>query len=129
LPYDNLQFINLYGTALMRPTRVTTGSPLVLEPVLDAQGNPDNKFPAPNTALLPVHQFDRDYYKIGVGFDFLSFIKKVKDWRTSEANKAKAVPTPTPTPTPPANNGATNSGLTAPARAVGNAGGFPERRN
>ncbi len=127
LPYDNLQFINLYGTVLMRPTRVTTGSPLVLEPVLDAQGNFDNKFPAPNTALLPVHQFDRDYYKFGVGFDLISFIKKYKDWRTSEASKAKAMPTPTPAP--PANAGATGVALTRPARAAGSAGVMSERRD
>lgn len=122
LPFDNLQYINLYGTALLRLSRVRAGTPLILAPVLDAQGNADNKFPAANTAVLPVHQFDRDYYKIGVGFDFISFIKKVKDWRTSNASAAQAAP--------PANGtGSNNSQSSAPAPGTGNTGTASPPRN
>lgn len=75
LPYDKVKFINLYGTALMRPTRVSTGTPLVLLPA------PDNTVPAPDTILIPVRQFDRDYYKFGVGIDFMSLIQRIKESR------------------------------------------------
>jgi Mor family transcriptional regulator len=72
LPYENLKFINLFGTAVIRPVRATTGTPLVLQPA-DASVKP----PAANIALIPNAQFNRDYYRIGVGMDFISFVQKL----------------------------------------------------
>ena len=65
------QFINLFGTAIVRPVRSTIVTPLILEPADDAK-----KFD-PKTVVLPVSQFNRDYYRVGVGIDFLSFIRKL----------------------------------------------------
>jgi len=77
LPYDGLKFINLYGTAFLRPAHVKTGTPLLLQPV---DGNPQTNFvPDKNTGLVPVRQFDRDYYKIGVGIDFLSLLQMIRN--------------------------------------------------
>ncbi|MDQ3011786.1 MAG: hypothetical protein M3X11_13890 [Acidobacteriota bacterium] len=70
LPYDSLNFINLFGTAIFRPVRSQIEKTVVLEKttgkLFDAQ-----------TAILPVSQFNRDYYRVGVGIDFVSFAGKL----------------------------------------------------
>jgi hypothetical protein len=72
LPYENLKFINLFGTAMVRPVRSSIKAPLILEEVT----TPETKFD-PKTVMLPVSQFNRDYYRVGVGLDFVSFIGKL----------------------------------------------------
>jgi putative Ig domain-containing protein len=73
LPYENLKFINLFGTWMIRPVRSKVTNTLILEPVND---NEQIRFD-PQTAILPVSQFNRDYYRIGVGIDFVSFMGKL----------------------------------------------------
>lgn len=70
LPYDSLNFINLFGTAIFRPVRSKIEKTLILE---EATG----KFFDDKTAMLPVSQFNRDYYRVGVGIDFISFVGKL----------------------------------------------------
>ncbi|MBS1790200.1 MAG: hypothetical protein JST85_20920 [Acidobacteria bacterium] len=70
LPYDKLNFINLFGTAIFRPVRSKIEKTIILEEV-------DGKFFDGKTATLPVSQFNRDYYRVGVGIDFVSFIGKL----------------------------------------------------
>lgn len=73
LPYDRLKFINLYGTAILRPAAPRITSPLVLNENTDSSVT----VPGPNVAIIPVSQFNRDYYKVGVGIDFMSFIQMI----------------------------------------------------
>jgi hypothetical protein len=73
LPYEKLKFINLYSTLVVQPNKVKTSTPLILEPVTDSSV----KVPGANVALVPVSQFQRDYYKVGVGIDFISFVQKL----------------------------------------------------
>lgn len=70
LPYDNLNFINLFGTAIFRPVRSKIEKTQILEEV-------DGKFFDAKTATLPVSQFNRDYYRVGIGIDFISFVGKL----------------------------------------------------
>ena len=70
LPYDSLNFINLFGTAIFRPVRSQIVQTTILEKV-------DGKLFDAKTALLPVSQFNRDYYRVGVGIDFVSFVGKL----------------------------------------------------
>lgn len=73
LPYDKLQYISLFGTAVTKWARVKETTPLVLIP---KQGL---SFTDSSVYLIPSAQFDRDYYRVGVGFDFVSFIKKYRE--------------------------------------------------
>ncbi|MFN0109939.1 MAG: putative Ig domain-containing protein [Blastocatellia bacterium] len=70
LPYDSLNFINLFGTAIVRPVRSKIEKTLILEEV-------SGKFFDDKTAMLPVSQFNRDYYRVGIGIDFVSFVGKL----------------------------------------------------
>jgi hypothetical protein len=70
LPYDSLNFINLFGTAIFRPVRSKIQRTSILEEV-------EGKFFDGQTATLPFTQFNRDYYRVGVGIDFVSFVGKL----------------------------------------------------
>lgn len=72
LPYGKLSFINLYSTLVVQPVGVKINTPLVLQ-----EAPSDVKPPGANIALIPVSQFNRDYYKVGVGIDFVSFVQKL----------------------------------------------------
>ena len=72
LPYDRLKFINLFGTAMLRPGHATTGVPLVLQPAPEG-----TTVPAPNVALIALPQPNRDYYRVGFGIDLMSLIQKM----------------------------------------------------
>lgn len=74
LPYDELQFINIYGTALLRPGRAQTGIPLILQPAPAG-----TVVPGANVALIEVRQINRDYYRAGIGIDLISFVKKLRE--------------------------------------------------
>jgi len=71
LPYSGLKFINIFGTALMKLSRTKITDPLILEPAPAG-----TTVPAANVFLLTVPQINRDYYRVGVGIDFISLIKK-----------------------------------------------------
>lgn len=74
LPYENLKFINILGTAILRPGRAVTTIPLVLEPAPAG-----TIVPGPNVALIAIPQPNRDYYRAGFGIDFISFVQKLRD--------------------------------------------------
>jgi hypothetical protein len=74
LPFEDLKFINIFGTAMLRPGRAKIGIPLVL------QSAPDGTVvPASNAALIALPQPNRDYYRVGFGIDFISFVKKLQE--------------------------------------------------
>jgi hypothetical protein len=73
LPYEGLKFINLFGTALIKPVRTKITDPLILE-----AAPAGTTIPANNVFLLTVPQINRDYYRVGVGIDFMSLISKWK---------------------------------------------------
>jgi len=73
LPYEGLKFINIFGTALMRLTRTQITNPLILEPAPTG-----TTVPAPNVFIQTVPQINRDYYRIGVGIDFMSLINRLR---------------------------------------------------
>jgi hypothetical protein len=69
LPYNDLKWINLFGTAQLRPGRANATLPLVL------QAAPAGTIvPASNVALILAPQPNRDYYRAGFGIDFISFV-------------------------------------------------------
>jgi hypothetical protein len=70
LPYDGMKFINLFGTVLMKLTRTQITEPLILEPAPAG-----TTIPAANAVIVTVSQINRDYYRLGVGIDFMAFIK------------------------------------------------------
>lgn len=72
LPYEGLKFISLFGMAVFKPTRVKESTPLLLKPA-DASVKPYDD----SVLIVPVSQFNRDYYRVGVGIDFLSFVQKL----------------------------------------------------
>jgi len=73
LPFDGLKFINLFGTAYLRPVRSKITTPLVLEPA------PGTTVPGPNVFVALAPQVNRDYYRIGAGIDFISFVQALKN--------------------------------------------------
>lgn len=77
LPYEGLKFINLYGTAIIKPARAAITNGILLEPVTAASIPIGATVPTigdPRVLHLARPQFNRDYYKVGVGIDFVSFI-------------------------------------------------------
>ena len=78
LPYEDLKFINLFATAMLRPGGSRTSTPLVLQPAPDG-----TVVPAPNVALVVRPQPNRDYYRIGAGIDFVSFYQWLKQATSS----------------------------------------------
>jgi hypothetical protein len=72
LPYEDLKFINLFGTAIIKPTRTQITDPLILE-----AAPAGTTIPANNVFILTVPQINRDYYRVGVGVDFIQLVKKL----------------------------------------------------
>ena len=77
LPFEQLKFINLFATALLRPGRSNINTPLILEPV-DTAKTPVT-VPGPDVAIVPFPQINRDYYRVGAGIDFMSFVQALKN--------------------------------------------------
>jgi hypothetical protein len=71
LPYNELSFVHLFGTALIRPIGSKITDPLILEPA-----SPLPTLPAANVFLITVPQINRDYYRVGFGFDLIELVKK-----------------------------------------------------
>ena len=79
MPWDNVKYIYFFGTAKMKPARAQIGPPLIL------QAAPANTpVPGPNTAIVTLPQIDRDFYRIGVGVDFVSLFKTILDANTAK---------------------------------------------
>lgn len=76
LPYEGAKFINLFGTAVVRPVPATERTPLILAAAKDADGNAISPTD-PLVHLIPVSQFNRDYYRVGVGIEFILFVRKL----------------------------------------------------
>jgi hypothetical protein len=66
------RYLSLYGTALLVPNKVNTFTPLILEGV----DRTTVTIPSTATALITLPQPTRDYYRIGVGLNFMEFFKK-----------------------------------------------------
>lgn len=77
LPFEQVRFINLFATALLRPGRSKITTPLILEPV-DTSKTPVT-VPGPDVAIVPFPQINRDYYRVGAGIDFISFVQALKN--------------------------------------------------
>jgi len=73
LPYEELKFVNLFCTAMLRPGRTQIAQPMILQPA-----PADTIIPAPNALVVATPQFKRDYYRIGAGIDFVSFVQTLK---------------------------------------------------
>lgn len=89
LPFSKVEFINLFGTAILNPNRATESTPLVL-----TEAPTSITFTNKDVYLIPTAQFSRDYYRFGVGFDFVSFLKKVmnKEKATTVVNSTQQQP-------------------------------------
>ena len=68
---------------MLKPARTQDGNGLVLEPATGA-GAPTAT--DPRVALISVPQFNRDYYKVGVGIDFIAFTQSLFKWKQSSGN-------------------------------------------
>ncbi|HEV2707432.1 MAG TPA: hypothetical protein VGV59_16060 [Pyrinomonadaceae bacterium] len=74
LPYEEMKFINLFGTAMLKAGRTKITDPLILQPA-----PADTVVPAANVAIITSPQINRDYYRAGVGIDFISFVQALKN--------------------------------------------------
>ncbi len=73
LPYDTGRFLYLFGTAMLKPSRARIADPLILQPP-----DPDIKVPSSQVAMVTVPQVNRDYYRIGIGIDFIELVKVIR---------------------------------------------------
>ncbi len=80
LPYDQTRFLYLFGTVMLKPSRTKITDPLLLQPP-----DPNIKVPSSQVAMVTVPQANRDYYRIGVGVDFIELVKVVKGSRAPVA--------------------------------------------
>jgi hypothetical protein len=75
LPFDLIHGfpMYLYGTVVLNTSKEKLGLPLFLDPVTEED---DVSPTSPNLLTIPVPESDRDYYRIGIGIDLTSLIKK-----------------------------------------------------
>jgi hypothetical protein len=66
------RYLSLYGTGLLVTNKGTTSSPLILEAV----DRTTITIPSAGTALITLPQPTRDYYRIGIGLNFMEFFRK-----------------------------------------------------
>jgi hypothetical protein len=75
--------VYVYGTFMLRPTRTTISDPLLLQPATLCSGpnTPTGCVPVPasNVAMIFTPQFNRDYYRIGVGVELMSLMSQIKN--------------------------------------------------
>jgi hypothetical protein len=67
----------------VKPARTQIKNRLILEPATGA-GAPT--VTNPRVALISVPQFNRDYYKVGVGIDFIAFTQALLKWKQGSGN-------------------------------------------
>jgi hypothetical protein len=82
IPYSGASWIYFFGTGIFRPAgHAATSSPFLLDKA------PDGTLPTDMSAVvIPTPQQNRDYYRIGVGIDFIDLVKKIQAQKA--ANKA-----------------------------------------
>jgi hypothetical protein len=87
IPYDPLNWIYFFGTGIFKPgARATISSPFLLEAA------PSGTLPTdPNAVVITTPQADRDYYRVGIGIDFITL---VKNWGKSGGSSANSAKTP-----------------------------------
>jgi putative Ig domain-containing protein len=83
IPYSATSWIYLFGTGIFRPGgHAVNSTPFLLNPA------PTGTLPTdPGAVVIPTPQTDRDYYRVGIGIDFVDLVKKISD--LNAANKAK----------------------------------------
>jgi hypothetical protein len=79
LPYEKVKFLYLFGTALLKPSRTKITDPLILQPP-----DPNIQVPSEQVAMVTVSQANRDYYRIGIGIDFIEFVKAIKQLKPTQ---------------------------------------------
>ena len=99
LPYSSASWIYLFGTGMFKPAaKARIERPFLLDPA------PQGTLPTnPSAVIITTPQSDRDYYRVGVGIDFVDL---VRTWRRSTQEKEHSnLPQPRnpnqPTATPP----------------------------
>ena len=71
IPYAKVSWIYFFGTGIFKPGgQPTLRSPFFLDPA-PAGTLPTN----PGAVVIPQEQADRDYYRVGMGIDFISLVK------------------------------------------------------
>ena len=74
IPYANASWIYFFGTGIFKPgAHAITANPFILDQA-PAGTLPTN----PNAVIIPTPQADRDYYRIGVGIDFIDLVNTIK---------------------------------------------------
>jgi len=74
IPYAKMTWVYLFGTGLFKPgAHATIAHPFLLD------GAPTGTLLTdPNAVVISTPQADRDYYRVGVGIDF---VELVQSWR------------------------------------------------
>ncbi len=75
LPIGDAKILYLFGSVAMRFSHNVNQDPLILTPADASQA----VVPSAATALLPLHQSDRDFYRIGVGLNLTYIFEKLKN--------------------------------------------------
>jgi hypothetical protein len=87
IPYAKASWIYLFGTGLFKPGgRATTTAPFFLDQA------PSGTLPTnAGAVVIPTPQANRDYYRVGIGIDFVDLIKNwssnTKSGNSKTANK------------------------------------------
>lgn len=72
-----LSFVHFFGTAIMRFTRAKVEDPIFARRITDSSAF-DMALFGPNVTFITTPQINRDYYRIGVGIDFVSLVEAFK---------------------------------------------------
>jgi hypothetical protein len=74
IPYSGLSWIYFFGTGIFKPGgKAIATSPFLLDKA------PDGTLPTNvGAVVISTPQADRDYYRIGVGIDFIDVVKKIQ---------------------------------------------------
>ena len=91
IPYEKTNSIYFFGTGIFKPgARATISSPFLL------QAAPSGTLPTdPNAVVITTPQADRDYYRVGMGIDFIALVKNWKRSKPSGANQPSTGTQPT----------------------------------
>lgn len=83
IPYAKASWIYLFGTGLFKPGgRATISNPFLLAAA------PSGTLPTdPNAVVITTPQPDRDYYRVGIGIDFVNL---VANWKNITGNKSQS---------------------------------------
>jgi hypothetical protein len=86
IPYSAASWIYFFGTGIFKPRgRATTTSPFLLDKA------PDGTLPTnAGAVVISTPQADRDYYRIGVGIDFVDLVKMIQVNRAAAKAKDEA---------------------------------------